>query len=591
MAKWMAEQIGEVVEIPADSRECWGKFMRVKVRIDISKPLRRWLQLKLGKTEEITTVSLKYERLPEFCYACRRVGHGIMECLDVEARKQVLDGTPTKFGGWLKALIGEKLYSRNNSQGYGSFLDRVKSTEGSREGEGDGSVSLRPASLASMKVSPVNTGAAPVLEKIGTLIAAEEEGLIQSNVMCVDGPASKKVGQSKKSKSPFKSKGPVSNLSLKQKEGSMSQPVFAEQVCKRKMVFDPSDSESRGLPKAMIGLSWNVRGPGNPCAFAALLRLLKCHSPDLVFLSETKLISSKVSRLKLALGYGGWFCVDSVGSSGGLLLFWKDSISVSVLSSSLGHIDARVSMADGFCWRFSGFYGDPNASNRSSSWSLLHRLKEVVEECNLVDLGFLGPRLTWNNKREGKNNIQERLDMFLANESWRDQFWNAQLEGNISPSHTVFMPSAISSLGSLHVSDQYFLASTMDGSVKLYDHRIINRGHVQSYEGHVNSRTRIQLGVDQSERFVMSGGEDNNLRIWSIKSGELLFDDKFSNSIPHNVRWWRPESKENLWERRMEDKAMKIIHNLGRAIVRMHGFKRVKKYSTCTGIDATIIFK
>ncbi|KAK3199187.1 hypothetical protein Dsin_022602 [Dipteronia sinensis] len=41
--------------------------------------------------------------------------------------------------------------------------------------------------------------------------------------------------------------------------------------------------------------------------------------------------------------------------------------------------------------------------------------------------------------------------------------------------------------------------------VKLYDHRIINRGHVQSYEGHVNSRTRIQLGVHQSERFVMSG--------------------------------------------------------------------------------------
>ncbi|KAK1581772.1 hypothetical protein Q3G72_008935 [Acer saccharum] len=118
-----------------------------------------------------------------------------------------------------------------------------------------------------------------------------------------------------------------------------------------------------------------------------------------------------------------------------------------------------------------------------------------------------------------------------------------KLEGNVSPSHTVFMPSAISSLRSLHVSDQYFLASTMDGSVKLYDHRIINRGHVQSYEGHVNSRTRIQLGVDQSERFVMSGGEDNNLRIWSIKSGELLFDDKFSNSIPHNVRWWRPERK------------------------------------------------
>ncbi|KAL5843021.1 hypothetical protein ACOSQ3_013624 [Xanthoceras sorbifolium] len=116
-----------------------------------------------------------------------------------------------------------------------------------------------------------------------------------------------------------------------------------------------------------------------------------------------------------------------------------------------------------------------------------------------------------------------------------------ELRGNICPSCTVFMPSSISSLVSLHFNDQYFLASSMDGSVKLYDHRLIKRGPVQSYEGHVNSHTRIQLGVDQSERFVMSGGEDCNLQIWSIKSGELLFQDRFSNSIPSNVCWRRPE--------------------------------------------------
>ncbi|TXG48400.1 hypothetical protein EZV62_027694 [Acer yangbiense] len=158
-----------------------------------------------------------------------------------------------------------------------------------------------------------------------------------------------------------------------------------------------------------------------------------------------------------------------------------------------------------------------------------------------------------------------------------------ELKGNICPSRTVFMPSSISSLVSLHFDDQYFLASSMDGSVKLYDHRLIKRGPIQSYKGHVNSHTRIQLAVDPSERFVMSGGEDCNLRIWSIKSGELLFDDKFSNSIPTNVCWRRPESTD-LWERRMEDKAMKF-HNLGRAIVRMHGFEHRKNYSTCTGID------
>lgn len=118
-----------------------------------------------------------------------------------------------------------------------------------------------------------------------------------------------------------------------------------------------------------------------------------------------------------------------------------------------------------------------------------------------------------------------------TNEQW------LELKANIWPSHTIFMPSSISCLRSLQLYDQYFLASSMDGTVKLYDHRLTKRGAVQSYEGHVNSHTRIQLGVDQSERFVMSGGEDCKLRIWSVRSGELLFQDKFSNSVPSAVCW------------------------------------------------------
>lgn len=46
--------------------------------------------------------------------------------------------------------------------------------------------------------------------------------------------------------------------------------------------------------------------------------------------------------------------------------------------------------------------------------------------------------------------------------------------------------------------------------MKLYDHRLTKRGAVQSYGGHVNSHTRIQLGVDQSERFVVSGPYKRN---------------------------------------------------------------------------------
>ncbi|KAM3324102.1 DDB1 and CUL4-associated factor 4 isoform X1 [Capsicum chacoense] len=121
--------------------------------------------------------------------------------------------------------------------------------------------------------------------------------------------------------------------------------------------------------------------------------------------------------------------------------------------------------------------------------------------------------------------------------SARDSF---QIKGKMYHCNKISMPSSVCCLTSLRLYDQCFLASSMDGLIKLYDHRLM-RGAIQSYEGNVNSHSRIQLGVDPSETIVMSGGEDHHLRIWSIKSGELLFDNKFMDTIPSVVRWLKPE--------------------------------------------------
>lgn len=107
-----------------------------------------------------------------------------------------------------------------------------------------------------------------------------------------------------------------------------------------------------------------------------------------------------------------------------------------------------------------------------------------------------------------------------------------KLSGKICPTNTTYMPKSICSLVSLQLYDQYFLASSMDGSINLYDHRQIKKGPVQSYEGQVNSHTRTQLGTDPSEKFLLSGGEDCLTRLWNIKSGKLLFEDRFSTSVP-----------------------------------------------------------
>ncbi|XP_021728064.1 DDB1- and CUL4-associated factor 4-like [Chenopodium quinoa] len=111
------------------------------------------------------------------------------------------------------------------------------------------------------------------------------------------------------------------------------------------------------------------------------------------------------------------------------------------------------------------------------------------------------------------------------------------LKGNIQPSSTVYMPSSICCLASLQMYDQYFLASSMNGSIYLYDHRLTKRGPVQSYEGHVNSHSHIKLATDASERYLMSGGEDCKVRIWNIKSGEMLFKEKLSSCVPMAACW------------------------------------------------------
>uniref|UniRef100_A0A803LCM9 Uncharacterized protein n=1 Tax=Chenopodium quinoa TaxID=63459 RepID=A0A803LCM9_CHEQI len=144
---------------------------------------------------------------------------------------------------------------------------------------------------------------------------------------------------------------------------------------------------------------------------------------------------------------------------GGLALLWNNSIDVNIRSFSLNHIDARVRSITQDEWRFSGIYGHPDEENKYKIGQLLISLKggtdtpwlcggdlilmlhsgekqggrvfdmeeaeilrDVVGVCELEDLGFIGHDFTWSNNRGGEESIQERLDRFLANRTWRDAF-------------------------------------------------------------------------------------------------------------------------------------------------------------------------
>jgi hypothetical protein len=58
----------------------------------------------------------------------------------------------------------------------------------------------------------------------------------------------------------------------------------------------------------------------------------------------------------------------------------------------------------------------------------MQAFRDCLEDRGLTDLGFKGYPFTWNNRREGTNNIQVRLDRGTTTASFLDLFPNTQIE-------------------------------------------------------------------------------------------------------------------------------------------------------------------
>lgn len=74
-------------------------------------------------------------------------------------------------------------------------------------------------------------------------------------------------------------------------------------------------------------------------------------------------------------------------------------------------------------WVIAGDFNEPlnnehKFGGRGVSINRSMLFKECVDKCNMLDLGFLGPRLTWTNQRDVNVFIQERIDRFFVNPNW-----------------------------------------------------------------------------------------------------------------------------------------------------------------------------
>lgn len=150
-------------------------------------------------------------------------------------------------------------------------------------------------------------------------------------------------------------------------------------------------------------------------------------------------------------------CIEADGTSGGLALFWKQSLQVTVLSTSLNHIHTSIYDSGSNChWLCTFIYANPVHANRRGFWNFLSSLnpnsslpwalmgdfneilgqhekvglrphsvsrmtqfRSFLDSNGLMDLDLKGCTYTWIDNPRNGHTTKEKLDRVLVNWTWR----------------------------------------------------------------------------------------------------------------------------------------------------------------------------
>ncbi|GAB2214963.1 hypothetical protein Drorol1_Dr00019332 [Drosera rotundifolia] len=87
-----------------------GRYLRIRVELDVTKPLRRGAVLKFGDKGIEDWFPFQYERLPNFCYICGRLEHVERDCVE-----EGPDGKKSGYESSLRAPGGRSFGNRPSS--------------------------------------------------------------------------------------------------------------------------------------------------------------------------------------------------------------------------------------------------------------------------------------------------------------------------------------------------------------------------------------------------------------------------------------------------------------------------------------------
>lgn len=100
MARQLGNYIGQFIEYDANVvTRGIRNFMRIRVLIDVRKPLKRKKKIAIDNIETTYVFSFQYEKLSLFCYLCERLGHGEGFC----PVRLTLESQEVEFG-WANSI-------------------------------------------------------------------------------------------------------------------------------------------------------------------------------------------------------------------------------------------------------------------------------------------------------------------------------------------------------------------------------------------------------------------------------------------------------------------------------------------------------
>ena len=134
----LASRLGKVEKADVDENgRAWGSYLRVRVTIDASEPVMRYVSVHSRKKNQTVHYEVMHERLPIFCFSCGRFGHSSLACptpaeRDAEGRLPY-DGSRLCVPDRKKKVLGGSSDFSQSSKGSWSGTERASGSDSTTE--------------------------------------------------------------------------------------------------------------------------------------------------------------------------------------------------------------------------------------------------------------------------------------------------------------------------------------------------------------------------------------------------------------------------------------------------------------------------